>query len=191
MSLIPRLEGPLSDGRIALRLAAERDIPEVLIAYEDDRDLHRRLGQRRPPSGADLGRASEQAHAALESGTGVALTITETRADTCIGQVRLDGLDWYHRLGEITVWVAIAKRRRGYGAAALRLATGWAFEACELERLTALAEPDNEPMLKAAAAAGFRNEGRFRGYRASGRKGRRVDVEVLSLLPADLGGLGQ
>jgi len=36
VSTIPDLNQPLSDGRIRLRYAVESDIPEVLIAHQDD-----------------------------------------------------------------------------------------------------------------------------------------------------------
>src|SRR6516164_7166506 len=55
MSPFPRLADPLTDGQVVLRDYAERDIPEILIAYQDDPRLHQRLGQNRPPSGAELG----------------------------------------------------------------------------------------------------------------------------------------
>ena len=61
MPAIPELTEPLSDDRVALRFYAELDIPEILIAHQDDRGMHKRLGAIRPPSGAELGRRSEQA----------------------------------------------------------------------------------------------------------------------------------
>jgi ribosomal-protein-alanine N-acetyltransferase len=187
--MIPTPDRPLTDGRVALRLCAERDIPEILIAYEDDRHLHERLGEARPPSGADLGRASEEAAHKLEAGVRAQLTITEASSDVCVGIVTISDLDWEHARGEIQVWVAPARRGRGYARAALRLAAGWAFEVWGIARLAALVEPDNVMMQRAAAAAGFRHEGTFAAYRTAGRGGRggrRVDLDVLSLIPADL-----
>ena len=46
-----------------------------------------------------------------------------------------------------------------------------------------LVEPGNEPMLRAAAAAGFVQEGVLRGYVRHGRE--RLDMVVFSLLPGD------
>ena len=62
MPSIPELDKPL-DRRASWRCAtaAERDIPEILIAYQDDPELHMRLGLERPPSGAELGRQMEEA----------------------------------------------------------------------------------------------------------------------------------
>ena len=40
MSSFPRLTSPLTDGSVVLRDYVERDIPEILIAYQDDPLLH-------------------------------------------------------------------------------------------------------------------------------------------------------
>lgn len=183
--LVP-LDRPLSDGAVSLRLTAPRDIPEILIAYEDDRHMHERLGEARPPSGAELGRASEEAEQLLDAGVRAQLTITERGFDTCIGVVTIDELDWEHDRGEIHVWVAPAKRAGGYGRAALRLAGELAFDDWGIARLAALVEPDNVAMHTAARHAGFLPEGTFRGYRPAGRGTARADLDVLSLIPADI-----
>ncbi len=183
MPPIPEPARLLSDGQVGLRLAAERDIPEILIAYQDDPELHRRLGQERPPSGAELGRSSERADGARDAGAGVTLTIVEPGSDDCRGQVYAVGFDWDHRRAEIGIWLAPQVRGRGYAARALRLAARWLFEACGLERLQILTHPDNEPMLRAAAAAGFMREGVLRGYERE--RGRRIDLTILSMLPGE------
>ena len=36
MASFPDLQVPLSDGGVSVRMSAERDIPEILIAYQDD-----------------------------------------------------------------------------------------------------------------------------------------------------------
>jgi RimJ/RimL family protein N-acetyltransferase len=70
----------------------------------------------------------------------------------------------------------------------LRLTARWLFDACGLERIALLTDPDNEPMLRAARAAGFREEGVLRSY---GRERNvRGDMAVLSLLPSDLDSSG-
>src|SRR5256885_8266887 len=47
MARLPNLAEPLDAGHVRVRDAAERDIPEVLIAYQDDSTMHLRLGQER------------------------------------------------------------------------------------------------------------------------------------------------
>jgi len=44
MVSFPALLDPLTDGIISLRPFADRDIPDVLIAYQDAPELHLRLG---------------------------------------------------------------------------------------------------------------------------------------------------
>jgi RimJ/RimL family protein N-acetyltransferase len=185
MPAIPDLIEPLTDGRIALRLAAERDIPEVLIAHQDDPQLYVHVGMERPPSGAELGRWMEEDPARRASGEGVTLTIIEPDADVCLGRVNAHHIEWQHGRADVGIWIAPAARGKGLGRRALRLAAGWLFDACGLERLQILTEPDNEPMLRAALAAGFVREGLLRAHVRE--RGARVDCEILSLLPSELG----
>jgi RimJ/RimL family protein N-acetyltransferase len=185
MRSIPAPPERLADGEIALRLAAERDIPETLIAYQDDPHMHHRLSEARPPSGAELGRRMEQAAADMDQGIGVRLTIIEADGDDCRGQVIVHGLDWENYRAEVGIWVAPQLRNRGMARRALVLAAPWLFAACGLKRIALLTEPDNEPMLRAARAAGFVEEGVLRSYRRE--RGKRVDVAVLSLISRDLG----
>lgn len=187
MSRIPELSQALNDGRATLRFAAERDIPEVLIAHQDDPALHRKLGLRRPPSGAELGRELEESASARATGSHVTFTILEPGSDDCLGQVRARAFDWDHARAELDLWLAPQARRRGLGRSALRLASGWLFEVCGIRRVELLAATDDEAGLRVAEAAGFRREGVLRAHtRDPGAAPRRSDRVVLSLLPADL-----
>jgi RimJ/RimL family protein N-acetyltransferase len=159
MPSIPRLERPLVGERVGLRMAAERDIPEILIAHQDDPGLYARLGLARPPSGAELGRQMELAEREREDGVRVRLTIVEPGADECRGRISVHSVDWDSGRAELGMWLAPQARGRGLAPAALRLVAGWLFENCELERVELLTEPDNEPMLRAAVAAGFVEQG--------------------------------
>ena len=183
MPPIPEFREPLSDGQVVLRLAAERDIPEILIAYQDDPQLHLRLGEDRPPSGAQLGRRSERAAAELAAGTCARLTVLEPGSDDCRGQVTLHDIDWQHERVQLTIWVAPQLRGRGVARRALALAARWIFDECALKRIGLLTEPDNQAMVHAAQAAGFAYEGLLRSYVRE--RGRRVDRAVLSLLPGE------
>jgi RimJ/RimL family protein N-acetyltransferase len=184
MPAIPELPEPLSDGTLHLRFAAERDIPEVLIAYQDDPRLHLRLGEARPPSGAQLGSRSERAEADRADGIRATLTVLEPGSDRCRGQVTVQKVDWDHLRAELGLWLAPQVRGRGYAPRALRLGADWLFSSSGLERLQLLTQPDNEAMIAAARSAGFVLEGVLREYERE--RGGRVDLAILSLLPRDL-----
>ena len=186
MTSLPHPPEPFSDGVIDLRLSAERDIPEVLIAFQDDPELHTRLGMPRPPSGAELGRRAEQADLRREAGELLGLTIVETGDDVCRGQVDVHALDWENRRAELAIWVAPGYRGRGLGRRALALTARWVLRECDLERVGLLIEPSNVASLCAARAAGFSDEGILRGYALE--RGRRVDSAALSIIRADLSG---
>jgi RimJ/RimL family protein N-acetyltransferase len=184
MPSFPDLAAPLCGPTAQLRLIAERDIPEILIAHQDDPELHARLGYERPPSGAELGRRTEAEAAGRRAGRGVRLTIVEPGQDECRGQLDAHQVDWEHQRAKVGIWVAVGVRGRGLATGALRLGGRWLCGGCGLERLELLTEPANEPMIRAARAAGFVQEGVLRAY-ARERRGR-VDLAVLSLLRADL-----
>jgi RimJ/RimL family protein N-acetyltransferase len=184
VSSFPRLADPLTDGGVALRDYEERDIPEILIAYQDDRHLHTHNREVRPPSGAELGSRAEREEAARRAGERVTLTVLEPGGDTCRGQIRVENVDWDQRRAELMIWLAPQVRRHGLGRGALRLAGAWLLETCGLARLEILAEPENLAAIHAAQAAGFVREGVLREYQR--KRGRGVDMVVMSLIPADL-----
>lgn len=173
----------MSNDLVTIRDAAERDIPEILIAHQDDPQMHVWFGAGRPPSGAELGRAMEREAEGRESGTAATWTILEPRSDVCVGQVNVHHIEWEHARGELGIWLAPQVRGRGLAGQALRLVSGWLFEH-GLERVQLLTDPANRAMIRTAVAAGFVQEGVLRSYQRE--RGKRVDVAVLSLLPTDL-----
>jgi RimJ/RimL family protein N-acetyltransferase len=183
MPRLPPLSETLKDGPVRLRDASSRDIPEALIAYEDDREMHLRLFEERPPTGAALGRLAESDYADRAAGSRATLTVLGAGSDRCVGQLSVHHIDWEHARGELSLWIAPGARRRGLGSGALRLATAWLFDPCALVRLQLIVEPDNVAMLSTAARAGFHDEGILRSHVR--RRGARLDVAVLSRLAAD------
>jgi RimJ/RimL family protein N-acetyltransferase len=184
MPSFPFLTAPLQGDGVQLRDYAERDIPEILIAYQDDPGLHVRLGEQRPPSGAELGRRAEQEPAVRAAGTRAHLTILEPDSDVCCGVVNVHKVDWEQARCELGIWIAPQARGRGLSRAALRRASEWLFETFGMQRVQLITEPDNESMLRSARAAGFVEEGVLRSYMVE--RGIRLDGAILSLLPSDL-----
>jgi RimJ/RimL family protein N-acetyltransferase len=183
MPAISELDEPLSDGHVCIRLAAERDIPEILIAHQDDPVLAELIGLVRPPTGAELGRAMEGAAVGRATGTAVTLTILEPGSDECCGQIHAERFDWEHAHAEISIWLVPDARGRGLGHRALALSAAWLLEACRLERVQLLAPPGNEPAIRAALAAGFTSEGILRSH--ARLRGTRTDLTVLSRIASD------
>jgi RimJ/RimL family protein N-acetyltransferase len=183
MPSFPEPDG-LSTETVTLRLAAERDIPEILIAHQDDPELYARLGLARPPSGAELGRRAEGGAAERATGSALWLTIVAAGEDECIGQVDVHDVDWDHSRAELGIWTAPAHRGHGVAADALRLIGEWLLSACSMARVQLMTEPDNVAMIAAARRAGFAEEGVLRGYLRE--RGQRVDITMLSLVAADM-----
>jgi RimJ/RimL family protein N-acetyltransferase len=184
MPAFPELDRPLSDGRVALRYAEERDIPEILIAHQDDPEMYARLGLERPPSAAELGRQMEEAPGERASGLMARLTILEGPSDECRGRILVHEVDWSHARAELGVWVTPRARGRGLASAAIALAARWLLDDRGFARVQVLTEADNKPMLDAARSAGFVEEGVLRSY-SVGRRSRH-DMVALSLLQSDL-----
>jgi RimJ/RimL family protein N-acetyltransferase len=186
MPAFPELDEPLGGGEVRVRLAAERDIPEVLIAYQDDSELHLRMGEPRPPSGAELGRLAERAADDRSAGVGMTLTIVGSGSDVCLGQVNVHNVNWENARAELTIWVAPEARGRGLARTALRLVAAWLLKDLGFQRVQVLSEPGNERLISAATAGGFQREGVLEGFLRA--QGARVDVVMLSLVHADLTG---
>ncbi len=184
MPSFPNLERPLEGDAVMLRFAAERDIPEILIAHQDDPELHTRLGSGRAPSGAELGRRTEAEPAERQAGIGVRLTILEPDSDICRGQLDVHRVDAEQHRAEIGIWVASGWRGRGLGSGALALAGRWLLQDCGMAAAELLTEPDNQPMIRAARAAGFRQEEVLRAF--VHERANRLDLTVMSLGRSDL-----
>ena len=185
MPSFPNFPDGLAGAGVQLRPAAERDIPEVLIAHQDDPELHRRLRIARPPSGAELGRRTETADAERSLGARLWLTIVAAGSDECRGQIDVHEAELQHGRADLQIWIVPAHRNRGLGSAALALAGRWLIEDAGLERVQLLIEPGNAAMLACAASAGFAREGRLRGHWRE-PSGARLDAEAWSLVRRDL-----
>jgi ribosomal-protein-alanine N-acetyltransferase len=185
MPSFPRFPAPLSGDGVQLRLAAEQDIPEVLIAHQDDPQLFVQLRMPRPPSGAELGRRTELADTERALGACLWLTVLTPGSDVCCGQIDVHEAELHYGRTDLDIWIAPGHRGRGLGSGALALAGRWLIGEAALARVQLFIDPDNGPMLAAAANAGFAREGVLRGYWRE--QGGRRDAEAWSLVTLDLG----
>lgn len=135
MPAIPLPPERMGGELIELRPIAAWDIPEVLIAHQDDRQLHSWLGLAKPPTGAQLGTEVEQAESQREAGAAIKLTIVEPGGNDCLGRVEVDGFDWEHASATVRVWVAPQLRGRGYEQRAAELAERWLRSSVGLREL--------------------------------------------------------
>lgn len=114
-------------------MSAEWDIPEVLIAYQDDPQLHRSLGEARPPTGAELGRRAERIEADRIAGSALTLAIVPAGAEQCCGEIRVHDVDWARSVARLSVWTAPAVRGRGLARRAVLLVREWLWRECGLD----------------------------------------------------------
>jgi hypothetical protein len=135
MPALPEPPERIGGALVELRMIAEWDIPEVLIAHQDDPDLHRRLGLRRPPSAAQLGLEVEQAQARRLAGEQLSLSIVEPGGRDCRGRVDIDLIDWERASARVRVWVEPALRGAGREQQAAQLAAEWLRACCGLSEL--------------------------------------------------------
>ncbi|MDE3131416.1 MAG: hypothetical protein KGL16_09710 [Acidobacteriota bacterium] len=136
MPAIPEPPDRLGDELIELRLIAEWDIPEVLIAHQDDPGLYLLLGLARPPTGAQLGSEVENSQARRLAGEALKLTIVELGSNDCRGRVEVDHVDWAQSSARLRVWVVPQLRGRGYERRAAELAGQWLRASVGLDELS-------------------------------------------------------
>jgi RimJ/RimL family protein N-acetyltransferase len=138
MPSIPQPPDRMGDDLVELRPIAEWDIPEVLIAHQDDRQLHQWLGLPKPPTGAQLGSEVEHAEAHRLAGELLKLTIVEPGGTDCRGRVEVDSFDWQEGSADVRVWVAPQLRGRGYEQRAADLAGAWLRSTVGLRELSVI-----------------------------------------------------
>jgi RimJ/RimL family protein N-acetyltransferase len=146
MPAIPEPPPRLSDELIELRAIADWDIPDVLIAYQDDRSLHLALGQQRAPTGAQLGSEVERSEALRLAGERISMTLVEPGRNDCRGRIDVFAFDWERKRAELTIWVAPDFRGRGFAAHALTLAIGWLKREAGLDEVAVVVAVDEDAL---------------------------------------------
>lgn len=139
----------LSDGRVLLRAAQDRDLPAIEAGIHDP-DVVRWIG---PPEGSarDV-LALNEARWAQGSPT---LSICDLDG-TCVGKVWLNIHDADRSTGFIGYWLLPAARGRGLATSAVRLISTWAARDLGITRLRIVTAPDNPRSQRLAERSGFR-----------------------------------
>jgi RimJ/RimL family protein N-acetyltransferase len=121
---IPARPALLRAETVALRPISDWDIPEILIAHQDDPELAAALGLDRPPTAAQLGREVERAAADWRAGL-IKLTVLVPGCEDCRGRLVVDMRDPAPAGVRPLIWIAPGWRGRGLARGALALASDW------------------------------------------------------------------
>jgi RimJ/RimL family protein N-acetyltransferase/nitrite reductase/ring-hydroxylating ferredoxin subunit len=175
---------PPTDGVIRLRPFRAEDAPAVAAACQDPE-----IGRWIPLIPVPYSESDARAFIlmALQSwreGTSYEFAIADVADDGYLGSVGVHG-GANARRWAIGYLVAPQARGRGIATRAVRLASRWAFETFDLERLALWTLPGNVRSQRVAEKAGFRYEGLVRNWDV-GRDGLPTDVVMFSLTPEDL-----
>jgi RimJ/RimL family protein N-acetyltransferase len=178
MAAFPPLDGPLSDGVVALRPWREDDAPAV-VAMANDPESVRWTTVPSPYGAQDALAWFALSRGSWRSGERAAFAIAAAAGDELLGSIDLRRADPAATVGEIGYMVAPQARGRGTATRAVRLLSDWGFAECGLALIEILVQPGNDPSRRAAEAAGYRATGDAL-VRRPGRDGTTIDLTVLA-----------
>ncbi|MDX1624763.1 MAG: GNAT family N-acetyltransferase [Gemmatimonadota bacterium] len=163
--------------RCTVRPWREEDV-DALARHANDPTVWRNLRDRFPhPYGREDAVEWIERCRAEEPGRNFAIVVE----GEAVGGIGLEpGSDVFRRTAEIGYWIARPHRGRGIATEALRAVTEYAFDAFDLDRLTALVFEWNPASARVLEKAGYSQEGRMR--RAVVKEDRVGDVLVYGRL---------
>jgi RimJ/RimL family protein N-acetyltransferase len=112
-------------------------------------------------------------------------SVVECGTGELAGEALVYAIDAHNRSGHVGLALRPAFRGKGLAIPVLSLLCRYGFEVRGLNRLQLETLSDNEPMIRAALRAGFKEEGRLRSSRWVG--GGFADEVVYSVLASDRG----
>lgn len=141
------------------------------------------------PLSADRQRDSVvRAEERWRTGESAPFVIADAATDAPLGLLNVQfGED--QEVAELAVSVFPRARGRGVGSRALRLSAIWALRELGLQRVFAETAVENVASARAIEKAGFQREGLLRAHCKT--HGRRHDCIIFSLVPRDIGNVGQ
>lgn len=174
---------PLRDERVVLRPWRTEDLADAHAGMQDP-EVPRwtRIPEGNPPH--EVRRYLDGQPRALADGVELVLAMADPGDDRFLGSISLLRVDLAEARAEVGYWLAPWGRGRGVLTSALQLLSGWALTHAGFERLELRIDPRNAPSLAAGERAGYVREGVLRSVQE--HRGERIDLVVLSLLPADL-----
>ncbi|MEA2388941.1 MAG: hypothetical protein QOG41_1714 [Thermoleophilaceae bacterium] len=180
---LPRLDTPLSDGKVIIREWTAADVP-AMTTHLNDPEIARwtrvPTHYTREHAEAYLAEMDERRRAEQE----LALAVVDPDGGDLIGALNLRITSWEHRRGEFAAAFFAHGRGRHLAPSAGRLLARYAFEELGLARIEALLAVENVAVQRATERAGFTREATLRRYVE--RNGEWLDMVIYSLLPEDL-----
>ncbi len=172
--------GRLSDGVVALRRLAARDVPLVQQACRDPATA--RWLPVPVPYTLDDARtwALEVTPREWFDGSVATAAVVDAVSDDLIGAI---SLSLHHGIGEVGYWTAPWARGRGVAVGATQLLTAWGVRQLSLPRVELLHDVANAASQRVAEKAGFVREGVARAVRPAIRRQGRVDMIVWAYVP--------
>ena len=188
---VPPLPAPdphLTDGRIAVRPPADRDVAAIVAACQDPQIARYTLVPS-PYTEADARSFVGAAREGFQSGSSAPMVVVCPASGDLLGSCGV--VDWDRRdhVATIGYWVAEQARRQGVATAAARLVCRWAFEELGALRVELEAATENPGSNGVARALGFTLEGTRRSAASAtrgARGGERFDMNLYGLLPGEL-----
>jgi len=149
-------------GELVRLAAATEEDAAAFARWSEDAEYLRGLDTdyARPRSVAEMARQLERSP---DDRGSVEFRIRTLADDRLIGFVVLHSIEWNNRTANLAIGIGEAEYRgRGYGADALRLVLGYAFNELNMERVGLDVNDNNEQAIRAYEKVGFRREGAMR-----------------------------
>lgn len=178
----PEYPEVIADDTVVLRPWREDDVDAQLAAWSDP--MFRRFSDWAPSNALEAIERIQAQHSMRAEGHGVAFAVCDSSpSEVVLGEVSINSIDPTNRSASIGYWLAPEARGRGVVTRAVRLATRFAFDRLELNRIELTCGPDNAASAAVATRAGFTFEGKLRSNLLF--KGAFRDSLVFSLLKDD------
>jgi RimJ/RimL family protein N-acetyltransferase len=165
--------------RVGLRARHESDIPLLMADLYNDVATRSRADSRPwvPVSPED----AKQPYGVADAPPDVAcFSVVDLETDELMGDALLWGIDAHNRLAHLGVSIRPGFRGRGHAVDVIQVLCHYGFVVRGLHRLQIDTLADNEPMRRAALAAGFQLEATLR--RSAWVTGEFVDEVIFGLL---------
>jgi ribosomal-protein-serine acetyltransferase len=154
----------LQDKSVTIRrFQADDAVPLYAAARESIRELCHWMVWCHPNYNCDDARAFiEKCLTDWDQGSRYSFAVCSQEGGELLGSVGLSGLDRTHRFANLGYWVRASRTGKGIGAAAARLAAGFAFDELGLNRVEFIIPVGNLASIGVAEKVGAEREGILR-----------------------------